>query len=110
MTMEETKSLEAKKAAADKAAVVEDRLRSLRASQRQSLTIEEAEFLASADALADQQESAQRATVSLQERRQASRQLSLLADFHSDRTRAGEAAAASRRQPTTWAMMPEHLV
>jgi len=109
LTMEESKALEAQRAAADKAAAVENRLRDLRTHQRQSLTIEESEFLASADALADERERARRATVSLQERRQASRQLSLLADFHSDPARAGGDAAA-RRQLATWALMPDLLV
>jgi hypothetical protein len=104
--MEEAKAMEAKNAAASKAAAVESRLRGLRKVQRQSLTIEDSEFLASANALADECDRAQRAVVSLQ----ASQHLSLLADFHSDPARAVEETAAVHRQHTTWASMPGLLV
>ena len=102
--------MEAKNAAASKAAAVESRLRDLRKHQRQSLTIEDSEFLASANALADERDLAQRAVVSLQERRQASQHILLLANFHSDPARALEETAAVNRQQTTWAGMPGLLV
>lgn len=102
--------MEAKHAAANKAAAVESRLRALRRHQRESLTIEDSEFLASANALADERDRAQRAVVSMQERWQASQQLSLFSDFHSDHARAVEETAAMHRQQTTWAGMPALLV
>jgi hypothetical protein len=48
--------------------------------------------------------------VSLQERRQASQHILLLANFHSDPARALEETAAVNRQQTTWAGMPGLLV
>lgn len=110
MTMEEASALQANKAAAIKSAEVESRLRGLRQHQRQSLTIEDSEFLASANALAEERDRSQRAVVSLQERRQASQHLSLHFDFHNHPARVFEKTAALHRKQTTWTGMPGLLM